>query len=85
MARSRAPNKCWPTMLERLASLATQGRGGDETSSVFIYVKAMHEVPRLIPTIREIFTNGAFKILGSLSNYDGNANEKSRRKLTSIS
>ena len=27
----------------------------------------MHEVPRLIPTIREIFTNGPFKIFVSAS------------------
>ena len=35
---------------------------GEDSSLVCIYVKSMHEVPRLIPTIREIFTNGPFKI-----------------------
>ena len=36
-------------------------------SLLCIYAKSMHEVPQLIPTIREIFTNGPFKILLSES------------------
>ena len=35
-------------------------------SLVCIYVKSMHEVPRLMPIIRKIFTNGSFKTFVSV-------------------
>ena len=42
------------------------GRGGEDSALVCIYVKSMHEVGRLVPTIREVFKNGPFKIFVSV-------------------
>ena len=41
-------------------------RGGEDSALVCIYVKSMHEVRRLVPTIREVFKNGPFKIFVSV-------------------
>ena len=47
-------------VLECWLVIVLQGRGGEDSSSVCIYVKSMHEVPRLIPTTSE--TSRVFKI-----------------------